>query len=267
MASVLQDLRKAAGYKTAKEFAAELNIPATTYGRYEANPKKIPLSSAWIIADALDCAIDAVVGRSEPDPETQRGKVQVFYDGLSSKNRALMDEFISFVKLRDEAEQRRRENNKRRYYENLATHYQRMFLQELEDTQEFGKFVGYDTPEHERAAFLRFVSKLAEKKRDKEISKEDRDGIFEISFHSCASINHGNGTEEPIFSDNPRFDELIKDMTQQERERYRKKLEKRDEEVIDNIMAAYDRLYGNVTHALFILDDSASFIEHDSNDQ
>ena len=67
----LQRLRREAGYRSAKDFAAVLGIPASTYARYERQPEgpecAIPLSSAWQIADALGCPIDLVVGREDID--------------------------------------------------------------------------------------------------------------------------------------------------------------------------------------------------------
>ena len=46
----LQRLRREAGYRSAKDFAAVLGIPASTYARYERQPEgpgcAIPLSSA-----------------------------------------------------------------------------------------------------------------------------------------------------------------------------------------------------------------------------
>ena len=51
----LQRLRREAGYRNAKDFAAVLGIPASTYSRYERAEEGplcgIPLSSAWSIAD------------------------------------------------------------------------------------------------------------------------------------------------------------------------------------------------------------------------
>ena len=53
----LQRLRREAGYASAKEFAAVLNIPNSTYSRYERAPEGpnsgIPLSAAWAMADEL----------------------------------------------------------------------------------------------------------------------------------------------------------------------------------------------------------------------
>ena len=45
-----QQLRKEAGYRTAKDFAEAIEVPPTTYARYEQSPDKIPLKQAWMIA-------------------------------------------------------------------------------------------------------------------------------------------------------------------------------------------------------------------------
>ena len=64
----LQRLRREAGYRSAKDFAEVLNIPSSTYARYERAVEcpecGIPLAAAWQIADALGCSIDLVVGRT-----------------------------------------------------------------------------------------------------------------------------------------------------------------------------------------------------------
>ncbi|MBR1830317.1 MAG: helix-turn-helix transcriptional regulator [Atopobiaceae bacterium] len=82
MAKNIQDLRREAGYRSAKDFAAAIGIPASTYNRYEAQPDAIPLRQAWAIADFLGCSIDMVVGREPVSAEDMRGDAQKFYDGL-----------------------------------------------------------------------------------------------------------------------------------------------------------------------------------------
>ena len=55
-------MRREAGYRSAKDFAEVLNIPSSTYARYERAVEcpecGIPLAAAWQIADALGCSID-----------------------------------------------------------------------------------------------------------------------------------------------------------------------------------------------------------------
>ena len=100
----LQRLRREAGYRSAKEFAGQIGIPSSTYARYEQSPEspeaRIPLKSAWIIADALSCTIDLVVGRADidaPDP----APVQTFYDSLSGGGRDRMDECMRLLSYRE----------------------------------------------------------------------------------------------------------------------------------------------------------------------
>lgn len=102
----LADLRKAAGYRSSKEFAAVLGIPATTYSRYERNladPESgIPLRAAWAIADKLNCSIDAVVGRSSDDEDAAANHdLNMFYRSLSESGKTMLDEYVKFLDFRD----------------------------------------------------------------------------------------------------------------------------------------------------------------------
>lgn len=65
----LKSLRAAAGYRSARALANELDIPVPTYSRWERNPQSMPLAAAWALAEHLDTTIDAVVGREVPHPE------------------------------------------------------------------------------------------------------------------------------------------------------------------------------------------------------
>lgn len=101
----LADLRKAAGYRSSKEFAAVLGIPATTYSRYErtlGDPDSgIPLRAAWAIADKLHCSIDAVVGRDEAD-DSQGRDLNAAYRTLSESGKERFDEYLQFLAFRDQ---------------------------------------------------------------------------------------------------------------------------------------------------------------------
>lgn len=94
----LKDLRKAAGYRTASDFADAVGLPVTTYNRYEQRPRSIPLRKAIAIADFLDAPLDAVIGR---EMESGRGPQQGIYDMLSPRGRAAVDEFMAFQLMRD----------------------------------------------------------------------------------------------------------------------------------------------------------------------
>lgn len=100
----LQRLRREAGYRSAKEFAAALGIPSSTYARYERAGDGaecgIPLPAAWQIADALGCSIDLVVGRDDIDAPEPEG-VQSRYDALPARSKLLVESYLSFVELRE----------------------------------------------------------------------------------------------------------------------------------------------------------------------
>lgn len=98
----LAQLRKAAGYRSAREFAATLGIPSTTYSRWERSAgdpsAPIPLHAAWAMADRLGCTIDAVVGRTTEDPDRD---LNAEYAALSESGRERLDEYLQFLGFRD----------------------------------------------------------------------------------------------------------------------------------------------------------------------
>ena len=101
----LQRLRREAGYRSAREFAKELSIPASTYARYERQPEApdtgIPMASAWAIADALGVSIDLVVGRADID-EPQRVTLDDRAEGLTRSSREMLEEYLRFLEYRDD---------------------------------------------------------------------------------------------------------------------------------------------------------------------
>ena len=107
----LQQLRREAGFRSGKDFAERLGIPAPTYARYERQPDGpetgIPMKAAWRIADALGCSIDLVVGREADESEASR--VQRMYNALTPSSRSRLDEYLDFIEYREHvmAQQRR----------------------------------------------------------------------------------------------------------------------------------------------------------------
>ena len=174
MASNLLELRKAAGYRNANDFAEAHEIPASTYARYESNPDKIPMERAWQLADALGTTIDAIVGRETPDPATARGEVQLEYDGLTPEARALMDEFREFVRQKDERIRARRRREEERPYEALCYQYEQRMLSQMRDGAAFGELVAFDSAEAARAAFESFLQEQAAKKRGRLSTKAEK---------------------------------------------------------------------------------------------
>lgn len=167
MASNLLELRRAAGYKNANDFAEAHGIPASTYARYESNPDKIPMDRAWQLADILGTTIDAIVGRKAPAPGTARGEVQLEYDGLTPEARALADELREFVLMKDEKIRARRRREEERPFEALCYQYEQQMLSQMRDGAAFGELVAFDSAEAARAAFESFLREQAAKKRGK----------------------------------------------------------------------------------------------------
>ena len=63
----LQERRKSAGFKSAKAFAGHMGYNAKTYTGWEQGWNSLPLEQACDMADALDCTLDELVGRTPPD--------------------------------------------------------------------------------------------------------------------------------------------------------------------------------------------------------
>lgn len=101
----LADLRRAAGYRSSKDFATALGIPATTYSRYErtlSDPESgVPIRAAWSIADKLGCSIDEVVGRGQAAGGASERDLNAAYRALSEGGRARFDEYLQFLDFRD----------------------------------------------------------------------------------------------------------------------------------------------------------------------
>lgn len=99
----LQRLRREAGFKSAKDFAAFLGIPESTYSRYEqlegSSDFYIPMKAAWVMADVLKCSIDLIVGRANIDEE--ENTIEYAYKHLSKSSQERMDEYMQFLVYRD----------------------------------------------------------------------------------------------------------------------------------------------------------------------
>ena len=245
MASTLQELRKGAGFRTAKEFAEALDVPPTTYSRYESTPEKIPLASAWSIADKLGCSIDAVVGREEVDVDAMRGDVQKFYDGLSEGGRALMDDFCDFLAMREEREARRAKDSEDARNDVLLRHYERIFYAQVEEGDRFGN-IAFASRASTRRAFLDF---LREKARAASEESTDEDvSYYEFKLRENAGCVEYGEDGIAIFreADSEEEEGRILGAVSAYREQVEGEQREKDEGVIAGIMEAYDRAHGSV---------------------
>lgn len=97
MAKSLQQLRKDAGFKTAREFADTCGFTASKLARYEKDPGNVPVKSAWRMADVLGCSIDDVVGRDSQFTADLRGEVQSRYDALPPTLRTMLSDYLGYL--------------------------------------------------------------------------------------------------------------------------------------------------------------------------
>lgn len=174
MASTLQELRKQAGYRTAPEFARTMDIPESTYARYESSPDKIPLDKAWRLADVFGCSIDAIVGRERIEVGDARGEVQRAYDALAPDFRAALDKYLAFLVRSDADERACAEEAERRRFEALAASYEALYINSLNEGAPFGELADEGDPEKRRDGFRAFITLMAEEKRGKFSTKLDR---------------------------------------------------------------------------------------------
>ena len=243
MATTLQQLRKEAGYRTAKDFAEAIEVPPTTYARYDQSPDKIPLKQAWMIADFLHCSIDAVVGREPIDVDSMRGDVQKFYDDLSDENQKLFDEFKEFVALKEEAIRKKKQDAEDKQYRQFAKYYERLFFQKAEKDASFGDMLIFKNPEKTRSDFESFLIERARNKREIEIQEYIEDLIVELQDPSPEPIYDEH--DEFIGYEDPEFltDEEMANTLDAARTSITQEYEERDKEVIAKIMKAYDKLH------------------------
>ena len=243
MPNSLQNLRKEAGYRTAKDFAEAVDIPAPTYTRYEQEPAKIPIERAWIIADFLGCTIDAVVGRTPIKPSEMRGPVQRVYDALSDKNKGLLDDYLDYIQYKDGKEQARDRAQDQRRYEELVQQYSRQFYESMGSGEaDFIDLVSLGDADALRARFLEFVETRLADERDREIAdaldmaesvgrRNARDNGWEFEVAGERFLIRDTKPKEPLSIELACY-KLSNMLSAQ--------YEERDREVLEGITSAYD---------------------------
>lgn len=170
----LRQLRRAAGYSSAKIFADIVGIPQPTYARYEQIPDgpdtSIPIKNAWCIADKLGCSIDEVVGREEPNLEEVHGDIQAAFNMLSPASKDELIHYLGYLFYCDEKELEREKIQEDTKYAVL--------VRQLEDefaTQESQNPFRFQTPQQRRAAFEAFaIEKAEEAEEEGESSAEQK---------------------------------------------------------------------------------------------
>lgn len=159
MASTLLELRKQAGFRNAKDFAAAEGIATATYARYESAPEKIPLKAAWQLADRFGVPIDVIVSREHVDVADLRSEVQDAYDNLSKQSQASLQDYLAFLTQRDACEDRKREAEERRRCDALCYRLEQVFLSRLES--EDPELFAFGSGKQLREKFEAFVAERA----------------------------------------------------------------------------------------------------------
>ena len=164
MASGLQELRKRAGYRTARDFAEAMGIPFTTSARYESSPEKSPLAAAWRLADEFGVSIDIIVGRNEPAPAEERGELQLRYDALAPEFQSSLDDYLDFLTAKNADTTQRKAEAERRRTEALCARLDSIFLAEL-DRNEPGVALSATTAEL-RERFKQYLERRADERQE-----------------------------------------------------------------------------------------------------
>ena len=232
----LQEVRKAAGHRTAKDFAARMGIPTSTYARYEQQPDMIPTKVAWAIADELGCSIDMVVGRDQPPAAVAPGGAQRAYDAASSVGKEFLSEAFAFVAWRDQRELKRRQDAMEYQYRRYAQRLMELFYASVRQDDELGELIAFGPNPAVRAAFAEFVAEHARRVREGLVEKEVRD--FE-SVHRLGMDDNGIVTEIALDEEQERS---LAASVDEYRERVTAERLDHDMEVMAGIMAAYDQI-------------------------
>lgn len=190
MTSALLNLRKQAGFKNAKDFAAAEGIAEATYARYESSPEKIPLKSAWQLADRFGVPIDVIVGRRAVDVASLRGKVQEAYEALSERSRASLDDYLTFLAQRDEREEREREAREHRRYDAVCYRLEQVFLAGLE--KDDPSLFAFGTGERMRAAFEAYVNRRADELQEPDVRSTSAKQIMAAYDRAHSTSRNGD---------------------------------------------------------------------------
>lgn len=98
----LQEMRKRAGYKSARAFAEKIGMSLNTYNNYEQGATKLTLEKAWEFADVLECSLDELAGRRWPPEDLasidpRRRAMIESYDALTDDGKTLASEMVASV--------------------------------------------------------------------------------------------------------------------------------------------------------------------------
>lgn len=242
MARTLQDLRQEAGYESARKFALEHDLTYATYCRWERSPEKIPMETAWELANTFNCSIDEVVGHETGHSSRIKAKpassaYQQAIEALSEEGKQLVADAIELAQLRDRKNQHRKEEAETRYWERICQRYEAaMWVQQplpaTFNALPMGAGVALD-----RERFSEYLAELARTKREREIKEKYADLAKDLAVNG--------GTFEGKNPGEADYDQQMSELADEAINLELEKAEAADDETIGKIMAAYDRIHGS----------------------
>lgn len=240
MANTLQNLRRGAGFRTAKDFAEAVGIPTPTYTRYEQDPSKIPIERAWILADKLKCSIDAVVGREHIDVGSTRGEFQKYIDSLSKEGQDLLWGIAAVIKGREKHHTKGAKQAENEKYDAYLRYYEQAFFQSLDPSSEIGNKVIFGTENDRRTAFQAHLQSQADALRPAKAAKACKRSEIMLFSDTAAAPSP---LEKNIHRDDPHFDIQLRLILKKLKHAKEDELKEQDQLTILKIMDAYDRKY------------------------
>lgn len=101
MKTTLQEMRRKAGFKSARAFAESIPMNPVTYTQYEQGIRNFTLEKAWEFADLLGCSLDELAGRQWPpegasaSADPRREALLASYDLLNDDGRTIASETVA----------------------------------------------------------------------------------------------------------------------------------------------------------------------------
>lgn len=167
MASTLQKLRRASGFRTAKAFAIQMGIPSATYARYESSPEKIPLQVAWRLADIFSVSIDVIVGHDKQIVDSSGSEVQRRYEELSPEFQGMLCNYLEFLAQKSANIAQRSAERETRRYEVICARLDALFLSDLDKKD--SAFLLNATAAELRNAFRQYLEERSSSRHEYEI--------------------------------------------------------------------------------------------------
>ena len=85
----LRELRESRSVKQT-DVAQAIDVPITTYRKYETGERKAPTDVLLALADYYDTSLDYLMGRDVSPAEAQRSQLIALYDMLNSEGKDLL---------------------------------------------------------------------------------------------------------------------------------------------------------------------------------